>query len=225
MPSSRSQPAERKRLTLCLLAILVLAACRQSSGDPSQAATGDPVATSSMKPAQAGPGESLPAPEAAVPSLSRLSGVWRVTGAAVGSKRKPSSSAKGALLDVSIEELRWSFRPPGDFQADDRCGQPGLVKLSANAVGRQVTVELLQAGRTLSGSPLAGVVALGWECGDGRWGPGAIGTSNFAMVGQKHLVMAWYGDQYLFLERIRSFEPIEQIDNGHAATIADDYVN
>lgn len=215
-------PLSPYRSTCYLAVSLLLVSCQRPSEAAKQQATTSPVPSVALAVA---PTAQSVQPAATAPILADLAGVWRVTGVYADGQRQPTNPALGALLDVSQEELRWSYHAPGGAMATDRCGQPGIAELSANAAGQQASRDLAQAALVLTGKPAALPLALGWECGDGHWGPGKIGTSNFTMIDPQQLVTVWYAGSYLQLERISRPDPERGPSDADANVKADDFAN
>lgn len=215
MPLSLHRPA------CCLATALLLVACQRQGNEPAQQASASAAPPVAATPAVAPP---VGTP-AAAPTLAELAGVWRVTGVYADGRTQQGHPALGALLDISAEELRWTYHKTGGAMATDRCGQPAIAELSANAAGQQASHDLAQASLALSATPPARILALGWECSDGHWGPGKIGTSNFAMIGPSRFVTGWYDDSYFQLDRISAPAPERRAGAADADVKADDFAD
>lgn len=153
-----------------------------------------------------------------LPTVDELAGTWRVTGSLPDRADGAPVPAATALLDVSREELRWTYVPAGGFAGSaDSCQGPVIEPQTANSAARQIARMLASASR-VSVEPDD---VWGWTCAEGRFGPGQTGTSNSALMPDGRLAMTWHDGAVLRLVRIR--RPGASADD--AGVRADDYAN
>ena len=195
--------------------LLLLAACSRSA-EPAEGPSGPPPAAAATAPVAAAP--------LAVPSLAdqisdtaqaerdigSLTGLWRVihvdsaraSGAAGLGKDDPR--IMGAVVDVAREQINWSYWPGRALPGNDICSGPRISPVEAPDADPQLQRRIASALRRLAPGSTAGAIH-GIDCGeDGRWGPGAVGTAYLVPLGPNLVVMTWFDDSALLLERFKS---------------------
>lgn len=147
-------------------------------------------------------------PLSAERTIADLSGVWRVTGVetiegdvSVFAKNDPA--ILGSEMTVDTARISWTHKASADFTADDVCEgpKPGLVPDEAKIA--EIAARFAPALKRLGvegpiGRPHE------WYCmTGGEWGPGADNGAYLVPVGANHMVMSWYDNTALLLERKR----------------------
>lgn len=110
-----------------------------------------------------------------------------------------------AVLEVSREQMNWSYRPDPALPGNDICSGPHLTPIGDAALSLRVAGALQRLGAGSAAPAVAGI-----DCDDGgRWGPGAVGTAYIARLGEDRMVMTWFDDSVLLLRR---FKPVPRRD-------------
>lgn len=196
---------------LPIIAALALAACSRS---PEQAAGSQPAAAASGAPGPTGSSAAppLPAPSAGSAhapapdyAIETLAGLWRVERVdAVNSPRGPALGPDDrrmlkAVLEVSREQMNWSYRPGQAQPENDICSGPHFTPVYDAALARRLAGALTRLGAGSATQAIAGI-----DCEDGgRWGPGAVGTAYISKLDADRMVMTWFDDSVLLLQRFQ----------------------
>ena len=202
---------------LCLIAALALGACDRSkplAGKSEVAPTtaarvaalpaAAPIAPSAMAPAMAP--AAAPMALAEQPRelpMAALTGIWRVTGVV-----PDQGSAFAAddprivrsLIDVTPDQIRWSYKTSSDFASDDVCMGPvaGIIddREYANKARQLIAPALGKMRASVSGLSRPHQ----WLCGDGgSWGS----ETEFQQLAEGRVAMRWTGGVTLILNRVR----------------------
>jgi hypothetical protein len=180
---------------------LALAGC---SSSPEPAAEPQPTAVPSGEP---GPSETAAAPVASAPApapdlaIETLAGLWRVERVDAAGGTAPGPDDKRlvkAVLEVSREQMNWSYRPAPALPGNDICSGPHLAPVDDAALVRRVADGLQRLGAGSAPPALAGI-----DCDDGMWGPGAVGSAYIARLDADRMAMTWFGDSVLLLKRFK----------------------
>jgi len=143
--------------------------------------------------------------------IKSLAGLWRVARVDVDPVEpqdftRDDPRLLGSLLEITPEQLAWTYRADATFPDAGICTQPFAGPIEASTADRQLRPKFIAAvnrllpGQTLSGKPHE------FECmGGGRFGPGTVGTSNFYSLGPDRLVTDWSGGTVLLMDRLETY--------------------
>lgn len=206
----------KARMALPAAALLVLLAACSRSAEPAEGPSATPPTAAATAPAQAAPlaapppagnaGDTAPAER----DIGSLTGLWRVihvdsAGASGGpALAKDDPRIMGAVMEIAREQINWSFWPGRALPGNDICSGPRVSPVEAPDADPQLQRRIASAVLHLAPGSAAGAIH-GIDCGDdGRWGPGAVGTAYLVPLGPNLVVMTWFDDSALLLQRFKN---------------------
>ncbi|WP_298195346.1 hypothetical protein [Novosphingobium sp.] len=171
----------------------------------------------------------LPAPAASAlaptadTAVETLAGLWRVEQVDTAeSARRAVPGLDGrrmvrAVLEVSREQMNWGYRPDPALPGNDICSGPQLTPVGDAALRQRVAGALQRMGAGSAAPAVAGI-----DCDDGgRWGPGVVGTAYIARLGEDRMVMTWFDDSVLLLQRFKSVPRRERVETNQPLHASD----